>query len=655
MAGDTPTPPKPPIDKAYSIASIKACIPTPLDLDKLNYNSWSSLFQRFCKTYEVHHHLAAPSTTATSTVDPLHDTNDSLVVMWIYATISPKLVEMIVDVDSTAHGVWNRLKDLFHDNKDARITQLDNEIRNMAIGNLSITDFFQQLKSKADRLANLESPVKRHITRPVGFSRSFDKYQQAISTLSLQQPSTKTPSTFAFDYYESYYVASDDLDTQVDDVLQSLNPHHLFPENTSNIITTYHNMLHGDLAMTDLGSLNYSCILHNGLSSVYYVSQSNLQRNSERCTHAHIATPSLQYLLSTPLTSSNAVQNRCVFICMTHVLPHLLALKRILRYVRGTLTFGLQIHASTTAQLTAYTDADWAGCPVTRRSTSGYCVFLGNNLLSWSAKRQILNIIALYGAQNNISGPLFVHRHIESIKHAFAKRMNLGDPDFVNIEKDLADMISPKFAQQLKKTIYDNKTFSSTHYGGRSKIMINSYFGAKILSPNTGIVLNNHMDDFSIPTNPSSKIHPPAPSNFISPGKRPLSSATPTIVLKDGNVKAVLGASGGVKIIPATTEVFVNYFAKGMDPLSAILAPRFYHQLIPNVVWHEKWTAATHDHFEIDVRTKMALRRKGHVLRSYHESGSVCQLVVQEERRGGEMARLVAVSDPRKGGFPAGY
>ncbi|GJW07832.1 hypothetical protein Tco_1570255 [Tanacetum coccineum] len=115
MAGDTPTPPKPPIDKAYSIASIKACIPTPLDLDKLNYNSWSSLFQRFCKTYEVHHHLAAPSTTATSTVDPLHDTNDSLVVMWIYATISPKLVEMIVDVDSTAHGVWNRLKDLFHD------------------------------------------------------------------------------------------------------------------------------------------------------------------------------------------------------------------------------------------------------------------------------------------------------------------------------------------------------------------------------------------------------------------------------------------------------------------------------------------------------------------------------------------------------------
>ncbi|GJS76143.1 putative nucleotidyltransferase, ribonuclease H [Tanacetum coccineum] len=148
-----------PIDKAYSIASIKACILTPLDLDKLNYNSWSSLFKRFCKTYEVHKHLEAPATTTASTVDPLHDSNDSLVVMWIYSTISPKLVDMIVDDSITAHGVWKRLQNIFHDNKDARVVQLDNEIRNMVIGNLSVNDYFQELKSKADRLANLDSPV----------------------------------------------------------------------------------------------------------------------------------------------------------------------------------------------------------------------------------------------------------------------------------------------------------------------------------------------------------------------------------------------------------------------------------------------------------------------------------------------------------------
>ncbi|GKE28328.1 ribonuclease H-like domain-containing protein, partial [Tanacetum coccineum] len=69
--------------------------------------------------------------------------------------------------------------------------------------------------------------------------------------------------------------------------------------------------------------------------------------------------------------------------------PHFTALKRILRYVRGTIDHGLQLYVSSTSQLTAYTDADWAGCPVTRRSTSGYCVFLGDNLLSWSAKRQV--------------------------------------------------------------------------------------------------------------------------------------------------------------------------------------------------------------------------------------------------------------------------
>nr|GEV87081.1 ribonuclease H-like domain-containing protein [Tanacetum cinerariifolium] len=68
--------------------------------------------------------------------------------------------------------------------------------------------------------------------------------------------------------------------------------------------------------------------------------------------------------------------------------PHLAALKRILRYVKGTLDLGLHFYASSTTSLVGYIDADWAGCPSTRRSTSGYCVFFGDNLLSWSAKQQ---------------------------------------------------------------------------------------------------------------------------------------------------------------------------------------------------------------------------------------------------------------------------
>jgi hypothetical protein len=68
--------------------------------------------------------------------------------------------------------------------------------------------------------------------------------------------------------------------------------------------------------------------------------------------------------------------------------PHFTALKRILRYLQGTLDFGLRLRRSATTELIVYTDADWAGCPDTHRSTSGYAVFLGDNLVSWSSKRQ---------------------------------------------------------------------------------------------------------------------------------------------------------------------------------------------------------------------------------------------------------------------------
>jgi hypothetical protein len=69
--------------------------------------------------------------------------------------------------------------------------------------------------------------------------------------------------------------------------------------------------------------------------------------------------------------------------------PHLTALKRLLRYLRGTVGYGLLLHRrSSSTEMVVYTDADWAGCPDTRRSTSGYAIFLGGNLVSWSSKRQ---------------------------------------------------------------------------------------------------------------------------------------------------------------------------------------------------------------------------------------------------------------------------
>ncbi|XP_010531409.1 PREDICTED: gamma-glutamyltranspeptidase 1-like [Tarenaya hassleriana] len=300
-----------------------------------------------------------------------------------------------------------------------------------------------------------------------------------------------------------------------------------------------------------------------------------------------------------------------------------------------------------------------------------------------AAMMLILNILAQYGVPSGVSGSLGVHRLVEALKHAFAVRMNLGDPDFVDVTKVVSDMMSPKFAQELKKTINDNRTFDPSHYGGRWNQIndhgtshlsiidqernavsmtstINRYFGAVVLSPSTGIVLNDEMDDFSVPSKVNSKdVPPPAPANFIRPGKRPLSSMAPTIVLKDNKVKAAVGASGGANIIAGTTEVFINHFFLKMDPLSSVLAPRIYHQLIPNNVFYENWTTAYNDHFEVPKDIRDGLRKKGHVLQEI-PGGTISQLVVQEldgssGNSHGDVSELVAVSDPRKGGFPAGY
>jgi hypothetical protein len=99
-------------------------------------------------------------------------------------------------------------------------------------------------------------------------------------------------------------------------------------------------------------------------------------------------TGALQYLTITRPEISYAVQQACLYMHDPRV-PHFNHVKRILRYLKGTLDHSLHINHSSPTSLTAYSDADWAGCPDTRRSTSGYCVFLGNNLISWSSKRQL--------------------------------------------------------------------------------------------------------------------------------------------------------------------------------------------------------------------------------------------------------------------------
>ncbi|KAM7512932.1 hypothetical protein LguiB_011807 [Lonicera macranthoides] len=300
----------------------------------------------------------------------------------------------------------------------------------------------------------------------------------------------------------------------------------------------------------------------------------------------------------------------------------------------------------------------------------------------------VLKVLNSYGTSNEAKGPLGLHRFIEAMKHMFAIRMNLGDPDFVNITKTISEMLSSSFAKKIQQRIFDNTTFPSEYYlprwsqlqdHGTSHFCIvdaernavsmtttvNYAFGAGVLSPLTGIVLNNEMGDFSTPTEVSPDSLPPSPSNFIKPYKRPLSSMTPIVILKDNQLVGVIGGSGGMYIIPAVLQVFLNHFVLGMNPLDAVQSPRVYHKLIPNVVLYENWTVLDGDHIELADERKQFLEERGHQLKA-QAGGAISQLVVQtldnpinmvRKNRGSKdqvlRGNLIAVSDPRKDGRPA--
>nr|GEX49690.1 ribonuclease H-like domain-containing protein [Tanacetum cinerariifolium] len=147
--------------------------------------------------------------------------------------------------------------------------------------------------------------------------------------------------------------------------------------------------LHNELDMTDLRALNYFLGISADRNSTYlFLSQKKYDLQLLELAHMVHCNPSRTPIdTKSKLDLSYVVQQVCLYMHDPRE-PRFGAVKRILRYVRGTVDFGLQLYASATTSLVGYTDDDWAGCPSTRKSTSGYCVFLGDNLLSWSAKRQ---------------------------------------------------------------------------------------------------------------------------------------------------------------------------------------------------------------------------------------------------------------------------
>ena len=174
------------------------------------------------------------------------------------------------------------------------------------------------------------------------------------------------------------------------------------------------------------------------------------------------------------------------------------------------------------------------------------------------------------------------------------------------------DMISANTSASIRAKISDRMTHDVAYYNpkglesldtpGTSHVVtadasgmaisltttINLYFGSQVIVPETGIILNNEMNDFSIPGSSNAFGYIPSVSNYIRPGKRPLSSISPTIVEnEDGSLYFVTGSAGGSRIITATIQSLWNVLDRGMTPLQALAEPRLHDQLSPDQVTFE--------------------------------------------------------------------
>lgn len=254
-----------------------------------------------------------------------------------------------------------------------------------------------------------------------------------------------------------------------------------------------------------------------------------------------------------------------------------------------------------------------------------------------------------------------VHYFVEAERRAFADRNTyLGDPAFVH--NPVARLLSAEHAAKLRASIRPDKATPSsevqgslgpyqasdtTHYSvvdakGNAVAVtftVNGYFGVKQIAGDTGFFLNNELDDFTAkPGVPNMSGLVQGEANAIAPGKRPLSSMSPTIVLRDGKLAMVTGSPGGSSIISVTMESILNVVEYGMDAKHAIEAPRIHMQWYPDQIFAEPGA------FSPSVNA--ALQTMGYSIRLVDHLGGVDAIVVN--RRNG---MLEGVNDPRK---PAG-
>ena len=288
---------------------------------------------------------------------------------------------------------------------------------------------------------------------------------------------------------------------------------------------------------------------------------------------------------------------------------------------------------------------------------------------------EILNVLEGYPLKDmGFHSAAALHVQIEAMRHAYADRNSyLGDPDFVKnplerlLDKAYAakirQVIDPQKAgvsQEIKPGVPPHEGSNTTHYSiidqwGNAvgvTYTLNDWFGARVMAKGTGVLLNNEMDDFTVKAGvPNLYGLVQGEANAIAPGKRPLSSMSPTVLSQNGKPLAVLGTPGGSRIITAVAQTIVHLVDYGMTVQEAVDAPRFHQQWLPDVTNFEPYA--------VSADTAALLRGMGHKLGNAQPANHLAAILVGAPSLGGKPVgahRYYGANDPRRGtGLAAGY
>ncbi len=280
---------------------------------------------------------------------------------------------------------------------------------------------------------------------------------------------------------------------------------------------------------------------------------------------------------------------------------------------------------------------------------------------------QILNMLEPFDvAGMGYGSASLIHLMVEAERRAYADRAeHLGDPDYYDVPmKKLIDKayalqrfadFDPEKASKssdIGAGTWPEESPQTTHFSVMDKdgmmvsltTTLNSSYGNKIVVPGTGILLNNEMNDFSVKPDYMNQFNLIGrEANAIAPGKRMLSSMSPTIVTKDGKGILITGSPGGATIITTTLQVILNVVDHQMNIADAVSLPRFHHQWLPDLIMHEAYA------FSPD--TSAALKKLGHNNFRPLENftlGDANSILVTD----GEMA---GIKDPRGYGVAVGF